>query len=351
MRSGLSLRIPGMKELSPARNSGKSASQSLSFIKPSSPKPSESKNHQRTPTHSSAYSRITSSMTIKKLSLPSFLRINQNDREDLLQKLPLGKSVVSQASDCPTEASSNKPCIEDSKNTTAKSQVAQTTDEFIAKIFKKGSAAEEVLLKVGKIELTRGELQSLQPKSLISRNIIDACLRCIKHRNRKLFKKTEAHDRVLIINTSFSQHIFGTSKEPKMYCKRNPLKYEYVLFPLYVGFWILLTLDNRQKKLYLYNLSRKDPLVEQIFSFVKDFVKRELKRHENKEIEITGWRELSYDILDYGRIDEVDSSAFAIRVAYKLAINQNAVINCDVIHEFRCNLIVMLYKHGNQICH
>ena len=351
MRSGLSLRIPGIQELSPARNPGKNISHSLSFIKPSSPKPSEKKNHQRTPTHSSAYSRITSTMTIKKLSLPSFLRTNQNSSEDLLQKIPLGKSLISQVSDCPTDASSIKTHNEDITNTTAKSKVAQTANEFIAKIFRKGSALEEVLLQVGKVELTRGELQSLQPNSLISRNIIDACLRCIKHKNRKLFKKTEAHDRVLIINTSFSQHIFSTSKEQKMYCQRNPLKYEYVLFPLYIGFWTLLTLDNRQKKLYLYNMSKNNPLVEQIFSFIKEFIKRELKRHENKEIEITGWRELSYDILDYGAIDEVDSSAFAIRVAYKLAINQNAVINCDVIHDFRYNLIIMLYKHGNQICH
>ena len=102
----------------------------------------------------------------------------------------------------------------------------QTPEEFIAKIFEKGTPKEETLLQVGKIELSRGELQTLQPKSPLSRNIIEACLRCIKHKNRKIFKSAESHDRVLIINTNFSQHIFSLNKEIKMHCQRNPLKYE-----------------------------------------------------------------------------------------------------------------------------
>ena len=112
-----------------------------------------------------------------------------------------------------------------------------------------------------------------------------------------------------------------------------------------------MTLDNRRKKLQLYNISPEDALVEQIYSCIKEFIKKELKHHENKEMEVTGWRELSYEILNYGTIEDNDSAAFAIRVAYKIAINSKATISCEVIHDFRYNLLIMLCNHGNQICH
>jgi hypothetical protein len=226
MRSGLSLRIPGIKELSPSHGSIKSSSMSFSFAKPSSPRPSESKNHHRTPTHSSAYHRITSTMTIKKLSLPSFLRVTRSDCDDILNKIPLGKTGVSLNSECPTDSSSIKTSNEDPKKPQSNLLVPQTPQEFISSVFGKTASREEMLLQVGKIKLCRGELQTLHPKTPLSRNIIDACLRCLKHKNRKFFKNAESHDRVLIINTNFSQNIFSSKKETKLYSVRNPLKYE-----------------------------------------------------------------------------------------------------------------------------
>ena len=115
---------------------------SISFQKPPSPKPSEVKSHHRTithttQTHSSAYSRITSSLSIKKITLPSFLRITHNEHDELLNKLPLGKSAVSHASDCPTDSSSIKTFNEDLTQTLSKTQTPQTPDEFITKIFEK----------------------------------------------------------------------------------------------------------------------------------------------------------------------------------------------------------------------
>ena len=135
----------------------------------------------------------------------------------------------------------------------------------------------------------------------------------------------------------------------RMHCQRNPLKYEYVLFPIFVGFWTLLALNNREKKLEIYNIPAKDLMIEEIFAKVVEFVKRELKFHEKKEIEVTGWRELSYEMIQFGLIDKVDSAAFAIRIAYKIAINNKAQVTHEIMHDFRYNLIIMLYKHGSQV--
>ena len=223
MRSGLCLRIPGMQELSPTGQNLKANSASSSFIKPSSPRPSEIKTHHRTVTQSSAYNRIVSNTSIKKLSLPSFLRSSSASKDDLLSKIPLGKITPVQTSDIATDSSSIR--TEEVKKNSEKINL-KDPNEFFKKVFRKKQSKEEFLLKVGKYDLARGDLQTLEPKSSISRNVIDACLRCIKHKNRKFFKSTEVHDRVFIVDTQFSQLIFTEDYKKWPVLDRNPLKYE-----------------------------------------------------------------------------------------------------------------------------
>jgi hypothetical protein len=208
-----------MQELSPT-NPLKANSASTSFIKPASPKPSEIKTHHRTVTQSSAYNRIVSNTSIKKLSLPSFLRSSSASKEDLLNKIPLGKMTPVQTSDIATDSSSIR--TEEVKQT----RTARDPNEFFRSVFRKKQNKDEILLKVGKFELARGDLQTLEPKTFISRNVIDACLRCIKHKNRKFFKSTEVHDRVMIIDTLFSQAVFTEDCKKWPVLDRNPLKYE-----------------------------------------------------------------------------------------------------------------------------
>ena len=223
MRSGLCLRIPGMQELSPTCNNLKVSSASGSFSKPGSPNPSEIKTHHRTVTQSSAYHRIVSNTSIKKLSLPSFLRLNNASRDEILSKIPIGKATPVQTSDLATDSSSIR--TEELKEERVK-KVLKDPEEFVKTIFKKKLNKDEILLKVGQYELNRGELQTLEPKSSISRNVIDACLRCIKHKNRKFFKNTEAHDRVFIVDTQLSELIFTKVKQKWPILERNLLKYE-----------------------------------------------------------------------------------------------------------------------------
>lgn len=223
MRSGLCLRIPGMQELSPTSNNLRVSSASSSFIKPASPKPSEIKTHHRTVTQSSAYHRIVSNTSIKKLSLPSFLTQSGNCKEEVLNKIPMGKTLPTQTSDLATDSSSVR--TENAKENHCKKKL-KDPEEFLKLIFKRKLSKEEILLKVGQYELTRGELQTLDPRSEISRSVIDACLRCIKHKNRKFFKNTEAHDRVFIVDTQMSQKIFTETKQKWPVFDRNLLKYE-----------------------------------------------------------------------------------------------------------------------------
>lgn len=219
MRPGPCLRIPGISELSPQSRPLKSLSYSTSFSKPSSPQPSTGKVHHRVTTQTSAYHRIVSNKSLKKLALPSFL--HESSQDLLLTKLPIGKANLGLSS-LATDSSSIK--VEEGKEE-AKAIKSNPFDEFIKGIFSKKLSKKQVLLQVGKFQLTRGDLQSFDPKMTLNRGVIDACLRCIKHKNSSLFNKNEVHDRVLIFDTNFAQSVFTSEKTP-LSSHKNPLKYE-----------------------------------------------------------------------------------------------------------------------------
>jgi hypothetical protein len=119
------------------------------------------------------------------------------------------------------------------------------------------------------------------------------------------------------------------------------------LFPIFIEYWTIVALDSKLKKVVIYNVSQPSVILE-IFECVKKFVKKELKIHEKKSIEGTGWRELRQESVIVDDIQDFDSAAFMLRVAYKIAISNKAAVSSDVLNDFRYNLLVMLFKHGVQ---
>jgi hypothetical protein len=105
--------------------------------------------------------------------------------------------------------------------------------------------------------------------------------------------------------------------------------------------------DSKLKKVIVYNVEQNH-VVQEIFECLKKFVKRELKTHERKDIDATGWRELRVEVVKVEGVSEIDSAAFTIRLAYKVAINNKAVASPEVLNDFRYSLLIMLYKHGIQ---
>lgn len=223
MRSGLSLRIPGQQELSPEPNTLKCHSASSSITKAPAlkpPSPIQKSYHHRS-SKSSAYNRILSNTSFKKQALPSFLQLTQPAPKTHSKPTTESKPKVTQTSDLTTDTSYMKN--EESKQKHSKTE--KNPEKFVQKIFTKKLKREESLLQIGKIELTRGELQTLDPKHEICRSIIDTCLKCIRYKNRKLCKQSELCERGFLLDTKTAQMIF-TSDKPELLFNRNPLKYE-----------------------------------------------------------------------------------------------------------------------------
>lgn len=347
MRSGLSLRIPGQQELSPDNKTLKVHSASSSLIKtPCSkpPSPILSTYHHRS-TKSSAYNRIHSNTSIKKQVLPSFLQLSQPSSINLSNQIIKLHPKKLQTTDITTDTSCMK--TEEQKEIPKKLR-EKDPEKFIKKIFTKKLKGEEIVLKVGKIELTRGELQTLDPKHQICRSVIDACLRCIKYKNRKLCKQSELCERGFVFDTKMAQLIFTTDNQGMVF-SRNPLKYEYLLFrllifPLFVEYWTLVLLDSKQKRLSIYNIQNQD-IAQEILECVKGFVEAQLKKHERKALEATAWRELNYNLVQFP-VPDVDSGTLLLYLSYKYCLTPNVPLSCEFFVDFRYTLLVMLYRHG-----
>ena len=221
MRSRICLKIPSSPELTPNR----SASLRTSNLRILSPKVKNKSFQQKNPATQSAYQRITSKSTLQNLSLPFFLRPTPKNKELSTNTNHKTISFQLHTSDCQIDANSISSFKIPFHSVNECFFHISDPKEFIQFIFNNFLSKEQVLLTVGKVELSRRELQSLQANCNLSRNIIGSCLWYINHKNRRLFKSAETNDRVLIINIAFSEHIFS-SEEPYLHSRKNPLKYE-----------------------------------------------------------------------------------------------------------------------------
>jgi hypothetical protein len=317
MQPSLNLRIPDFS---------KSPSPQLGLIKPC-----------KSVSFSSPYNRILSSKSLKTLFIPSFLHPSQSH-----DQVPSKKNSSHLSSEVATNTSSIK--TEDSKM--LQKSEPRSYRQIFDLVFNKSQDANELLLKVGQQSLTRGDLQTLEPDSRIDRKVIDACLRCFKHINRKQFKSNEENERVLIIDTSYSESVFTSRVQPMT--GRNPLKYNKVLFPLFLGYWTLVSLDNQCIKLSIFNVFDEET-TRKITLSVNEFIKQQLKYHEKKNLESSGWRDLVVENLQTSPTSEnyePVSGGLALRLAYKLAVKPSAEVELKTLPNFRFKLLVILFNHG-----
>ena len=172
----------------------------------------------------SPFDRITSFYSIGNSSLPSFLSIQKLTKNELLKNAFLTKVETADTS-MVNMSSANKyirqlPIIE---NITGK---GNDYDDLMNYIFDSNLLPDQILLRIGKIELSRKDLRSLRIGKLLPINLIDACLSCIKKKNKKMFHKKDSHERVIIVKTSFAQKVLQSKEKVSIRSKKNLLNFE-----------------------------------------------------------------------------------------------------------------------------
>lgn len=219
----------------------------------------------------------------------------------------------------------------------------KTQQEALDLVFTDNLKGSQYLLQVGKNKLKKIELQSLHPEVCIDRKVMDVCLRCFKHINRKMFKMNEDIDRVFIVDTESAQELF-TGRCRESIRKKNPLKYNKVLFPLFLGYWTMVVLDNRLIKVSMFNVDQETE--REAFESIKFFIDQELKFHDKKCIQCSSWANLQLESLKTQILTDTQSSAYTLKLAYKLCVNPETELNPATFPNFRIKLLILLFNHG-----
>ena len=171
----------------------------------------------------SPFERITSPRSIGNSTLPSFLRLKQFGSQSLIKNHQQTKIKTADTSNSDASILNKYKMSPISENISGK---LSNANEFINYVFDASLMPDQILLRICKIELSRKDLSCLRPGKLLPINLIDACLSCIKKKNKKLFQKKETNDRVIIVKTSFSQKVFQSKEKLLIRSKKNILNYE-----------------------------------------------------------------------------------------------------------------------------
>jgi hypothetical protein len=172
----------------------------------------------------SPYQRITSPSSIGNSTLPNFLRIINPSVNSLLKNKTKTKLRTADTSN--SDYFLLKKYYKQSPISESIAGKVNNPNEVINYVFDSNSPSNQILIRVGKIELTRNDLCCLRPKKLLPINLIDACFSCIKKKNRKIFQKNDTHDRVIIVKTSFSKKVFQSKEKFLIKSKKNLLNFE-----------------------------------------------------------------------------------------------------------------------------
>ena len=120
-----------------------------------------------------------------------------------------------------------------------------------------------------------------------------------------------------------------------------------MLFPIFIEYWTLLVVSTKGKWAKYYDpvgIEKNDNLIcTQLFLLLK----REIKVHEDKEIESTRWQRLEYErVNEFEAYDHVDSAVYILRQALRVAMCKNIQVRPEILPEYRNKLLYMLFKYG-----
>lgn len=293
----------------------------------------------------SPFEKITSRHSITNTMLPLFLQMQNTGITDILKNIPLAKLKTADTS----TIESLKP-ERLSQFTEAIASKTNASSDFLNYVFDSKLNPDQPLLRIGKIELTRKDLSSLRPGKLLPINLIDACLSCYKKKNKKMFKKSDVHPRVVMIKTNFAKKVFHSKEKIAIRSKKYLLNFDYLLFPLFIGYWTLLVVNCKEKSAVYYDPMGIENNDKGIFNCLFEFLKQELSFHQNIGIEKTRWRYLEYKrVNEQEPFDHIDTEIYILRMALKVCTGKNLEISPKEMNEYRKDLIALLLKYGTKI--
>ena len=122
------------------------------------------------------------------------------------------------------------------------------------------------------------------------------------------------------------------------------------MFPLFIGYWTLLVVNNREKNAKYYDPIGIEKNDRKIFNSLYSFIKQEINFHQNRKIENSLWKQLEYTkVNEKAPYDHTDSAVYILNLASKICTNKSTDLSPEVLNEYRTKLLVHLFKYGTKI--
>ncbi|CAG9328431.1 unnamed protein product [Blepharisma stoltei] len=155
-------------------------------------------------------------------------------------------------------------------------------DHFRSSVFDHFKDPTEILIHTKNYELSRDELATLQPFVQISLKVVNAILSIYKLKNQERKNTDKIYDRVFVSSIELSKKVFSNSED--FHVSQNIFKHDFLLFPVFVGFWTLLVVNLRERQVNYYDPTRSFTYSEDAFNSFFEFFKREMNITKIKKL-------------------------------------------------------------------
>ena len=118
----------------------------------------------------------------------------------------------------------------------------------------------------------------------------------------------------------------------------------YVLFPYFTTYWSLLSVNLREMKVSLWDPLKRVREVSDLLASLFEFIRQELLFHEQRRIEDTPWRDLTFEnTRELEVFDAADSGVYALQKAQQICLGQRGEVRKACMPQYRLQQLQLLY--------
>jgi hypothetical protein len=123
-----------------------------------------------------------------------------------------------------------------------------------------------------------------------------------------------------------------------------------LIFPIFVGHWTLLIVNFRECAVNYLNPIKKSDKIQDYLISLFIFLRNELQFHENRDITLTRWKDLSYQkVNEIGTYLSVDSAVYICKHAEFFATGKKGSIDSARMSEYRREMLFNILTRSGEL--
>lgn len=158
----------------------------------------------------------------------------------------------------------------------------------------------------------------------------------------KLLRKR--YPNVLISSHSFANAVFVEGREDIKHTKLNILQKNLMLFPMYEGYWSLLVVNLKERRVYLYDSLKQHQQINRLLRQVFNLIEKYLNQYEQKPLDQTVWRDFYYKPSTCPEFNREDTAVFICKQADSAVTGKPDRLDPSSSQDYKQDIIVSLIQ-------